>query len=113
MKGQHFILDVECQEEDKLMDKALIGQILNELPRKINMNTLAEPQVVEGLPHNPGITGVVIMETSNIIIHTFLNIKKISFDVFSVKDIDQEKVLNYFKDKFDFTIIRKDLIDRL
>lgn len=113
MKGQHFILDAECQEQVKLLDKQLVGKLLTEIPAIIGMNTLTHPLIVQGAEHNPGLTGVIIMETSNIVFHTFTKDNKFSLDIFSIKPINGEKVLTYLENLFNFNIIRKDLAERL
>ena len=113
MNAQHFILDVECSEREKLADAALMEKVLLELPELVEMRRLTEPIIVEGAEHNPGLTGVAIIETSNIILHTFTETGKFSLDIFSVKPIDEEKVLGYMREKFNFRILRKDLFERL
>jgi len=115
IKGKHLILDVECfeEEKDKLLDEELIHNILLDLLELINMNKLIEPIVVRGPSYNPGLTGVVIMDTSNIVLHTFLNSNKFSLDIFSVRDINVEKVTSYLRQFFKFNIIRRNLIERL
>ncbi len=113
MRGQHFILDIECKERKKLVDEELINKILLEIPMLIGMNRITEPLIVKGASYDPGLTGVVILETSNIVVHTFLNEKKASFDIFSVKDINEQEVISYLRRLFNFKIIRESLIERL
>ena len=115
IKGKHLILDAECvkEEKGKLMDEKLVHNILLNLPELINMNKLTEPVVVRGSSYNPGLTGVVIMDTSNIVLHTFLNSNKFSLDIFSVEDIAVEEVVSYLRQHLNFNIIRKNLIERL
>ena len=115
IKGNHLILDVECVEEEKgkLMDEKLIRNILLDILELINMNKLIDPIVVRGSSYNPGLTGVVVMDTSNIVLHTFLDSNKFSLDIFSVKDINVEEVTSYLRRFFKFNIIRKNLIERL
>ena len=113
VSGKHFILDVEGVEKRKLVDKQIMYKVLSELPEMVNMNKLTDPLIVEGVSHNPGLTGVVIIETSNIILHTFQNSGKFSLDIFSVKPIDEEKVISYLNQHYKFKVLRRQLIDRL
>ena len=113
IKGTHLILDAECTERDKLMDEKLMRNILLELPKLVNMRRLIDPIIVKGPSYNPGLTGIVVIETSNIVLHTFLNSNKFSLDIFSVKDIDVEEVVFYLRQYLNFRIIRKKLIEML
>jgi len=115
MNGQHFILDAECRESEKvkLADAALMEKILLDLPELVNMKRLTEPIIVKGAAHNSGLTGVVVIETSNIVLHTFTESGKFSLDIFSVKEIDEEKVIGYLRENFNFRILRRNLFERL
>lgn len=115
MNGQHFILDVVCSESEraKLADAALMKMVLLDLPELVQMQRLTEPLIVKGAAHNPGLTGVVVLETSNIILHTFTETGKFSLDIFSVKPIDEEKVLAYMREKFNFRVLRRNMFERL
>lgn len=53
MKGKHFILDVKCEEKEKLVDTDLMYKILTELPEIVNMKRLTEPIIVGGAPITP------------------------------------------------------------
>ncbi|MEK6852663.1 MAG: S-adenosylmethionine decarboxylase [Nanoarchaeota archaeon] len=113
VNGIHFILDAECSEREKLKDERLMHKVLNDLPELVGMSKLTKPLVVKGAAHNPGLTGVVVIETSNIVFHTFTDSNKFSLDVFSVKEFDQEKVISYLRKHFNFRIIRNNLFERL
>src|SRR3989339_1484296 len=115
MNGQHFILDAVCgtEERAKLDDEKLMQKVLSELPDVIKMNKLAAPFIVRGAEHNPGLTGVAIIETSNIVLHTFTETAKFSLDIFSVRQIDEEKVLEFMREKFNFKILRRNMFERL
>lgn len=111
--GKHFILDAEGVEKEQLTDREVMRKVLIELPEIINMKRLTDPIIVKGAPHNPGLTGIIIIETSNITLHTFENSGKFSLDIFSVKSIDEEKIISYLKKHYKFKILRRQLIDRL
>ena len=103
MIGVHLIIDGVFKQK---VDGDVVMEILKELPGKIDMSILEDPVVVQGVPENPGWTGFVIIDKSHIAIHTFDGKgnegDKVSIDVFSCKDFDEQKVLDYFKEKFEF-----------
>lgn len=113
MRGWHLILDAECKEKEKLLDEDLLNRMLLELPMLIGMNRITEPLIVRGASYNPGLTGVVVLETSNIVIHTFSDSNKFSLDVFSVREIDEDEVLSYLSRHLGLKIIRKSIVERL
>jgi|SRR3989344_2182226 len=96
----HLIIDgLEC-DNDKLKDEERISELLNTLPEKIEMKKLSSPMVFKGSDHLPGLTGVVIIETSHIAFHTFTDENKVNIDIYSCKDFDNEMVLEEFKKTF-------------
>ena len=100
MNYNHLIIDgLEC-DPAKLADGKAIFEMLNGLPEKIDMKKLSKPMIFEGSKHLPGITGVVIIETSHIAFHTFTDTNKVNIDIYSCKDFDNEMVLDEFKNTF-------------
>lgn len=93
-KRYHIIFDVEA-DIIKNMAGNKIEKILTELPPIIDMKVLFGPTVVEGVPENPGFTGFVIIDYSHISIHQFSENSEALIDIFSCKEFDQDKALNY------------------
>lgn len=101
--GPHLMLDLnDCNVEiSSSLQKC--WDFLNELPEFIGMTKITQPHVFpySGLvPEDKGITGVVIIAESHISIHTFPLKNFIFIDVFSCKDFDVEKTINFCKDFF-------------
>ena len=94
MIGFHLIMDGVTS--DPISRKEVEG-ILKELPSEIGMEIIAGPLVVKGAPENPGWTGVVVIEKSHIVIHTFEEGCKASIDVFSCKHFERDHVTNYLE----------------
>lgn len=94
----HIILDFES-EKKYLNNKSFLLRTLIALPKKINMKILKGPIIVEGTKR-PGYTGFVIIEESHISIHTFTDKLTANIDIFSCKDLDVKKVVEYIKKKF-------------
>jgi len=111
--GKHLILDIKCQDRVLMEDKEFIKNLLNECVEKVNMNKLIEPIVLEGAPHNRGVTGFVIIETSHISIHTFSDRNKITFDLYSCVDYKKDLVREYISSKIpNSEIINETWIER-
>jgi spermidine synthase len=92
MFGKHLIINMnECQY---FPDMDEIFALLQQLPGEIGMKMLTAPYVMRGADHLPGITGVVIIETSHITVHTFEDEKFVAFDLYSCKDYNEKKVIN-------------------
>ena len=100
MNYNHLIIDgLEC-DPSKLDDEKAILALLNSLPEKIDMKRLSNPLVFKGSDHLPGLTGVVIIETSHIAFHTFTDTNKVNIDIYSCKDFNNEMVLDEFRKTF-------------
>ena len=82
------------------VSKELLGNIdaldsfLKKLPGIIEMKILKGPEIVVGVPKNPGLTGFVIIDFSHISVHTFEESKQASVDIFSCKAYDQQLAID-------------------
>lgn len=115
--GEHITLDGYNGNYEKLNDKNLVLDCLNELPEKLGMHKLSEPVIYEA-PGNDkkdpgGWSGFVVIAESHISIHTFPAKGFVSADVYTCKNgMDLEFVLHYFKEKFDLKEIESNFIIR-
>lgn len=103
--GEHSMIDGYGGSFDKLNDKDLVLHCLNDLPEKLSMNKLAEPEVYLAPDNNKkdpgGWSGFVIIAESHISIHTFPRRGFLSADVYSCKNgLDKAYIVNYFQEKF-------------
>lgn len=102
-KRFHMIVDLENVPADILVDVEGLRGFLKKLPGVIGMSVLKGPEIAEGIPENPGISGFVIIDFSHISIHTFSKYNEALVDIFSCKPFKQEAatgaVLKYFKVK--------------
>ncbi len=111
--GKHLLLDLKYFDKEVMNSKEEIKDVLNNCVSKISMTPLIEPVVVDGAEHNKGVTSFVIIETSHISIHTFSDKDKIAFDLYSCKDYDENRIIEYLLDKFkDSEIINKVVLKR-
>lgn len=103
--GEHLMIDGYGGDFDKLNSKELVLKCLNELPEKLGMNKLANPEVYfaadNGIKDPGGWTGVVVIAESHISIHTFPGRKFVSIDVYTCRNgMDKEFVQKYFQESF-------------
>ena len=98
-----------------LDDERFIKSILTELPKIVDMHTLARAKVIRATPKEwdtGGITGFIILSESNISIHTYPEEGKFYLDLFSCKEFDVEKEVSYLKDKFGMKRFKQTLLKR-
>lgn len=98
--GRHLILSASgCN--DALLDKARIATFLGETARRIDMVTFGEPFVERfGGGIEVGISGVQLIETSAISLHTNDGARDLYLDVFSCKDFASATVVAYVQECF-------------
>jgi S-adenosylmethionine decarboxylase len=115
--GEHLTIDGYGGERDKLDDRELIIGLLKDLPEKLEMKLISTPQIY-GVPGNGkkdpgGWTGIVAIEESHISVHTFPARGFVSADVYTCRNgMDNDFILNYFKNTFGLKDIEKNFIKR-
>ncbi|MBS3172023.1 S-adenosylmethionine decarboxylase [Candidatus Woesearchaeota archaeon] len=106
--GRHIRLEVYGVSKEVTNDYHLFYSFLKELPAKVKMGALTPPIIVKGIPENPGLTGVLVIDYSHITFHAFTNKNRINFDLYSCKDFDSEVVIKH-AEKF-FGVSRNNMI---
>ena len=97
--GKHLICDYQASGK-QLSDTKYIQNFLNSLVKLIKMNKLTEPIVKEGNKSLPGISGIVLITTSHISIHTFTKQNRLCLDIYSCKNFNENDVLNHVSNYF-------------
>ena len=114
--GKHLILDLKCCENmEKLLDTSFIESFLLELVRISEMKAITKPKVLyyeHEKKEESGVTGFVIISDSHISIHTYPAKKALYLDLFSCKQFDADKIVNYVKETFEPKEVKKRLIER-
>jgi len=103
--GKHLIIDAYGIKETKLQDGKSIKQLLNFLPEYMDMHKLRNAVLhkVESDDYNSwGLSGFVLLLESHISCHTWPEIGYVSMDVYSCRNFDHGKVMNYLKEFWDF-----------
>ncbi|MBI2084491.1 MAG: adenosylmethionine decarboxylase [Candidatus Aenigmarchaeota archaeon] len=115
--GPHLTLDIYGCSREALKDADFIYEILDELPDLIGMTKISKPSVsyYDGNPDSfdkGGVSGFVIIAESHISIHTFVEQQFASVDIFSCKEFDIEKSVEYLSGKLGGKKVEKNLIMR-
>ena len=115
--GEHLMIDGYGGSFEKLNDKDLVLQCLNDLPEKIGMNKLSEPEVCfaagNGKKDPGGWSGFVLIFESHISIHTFPEKRFLSADVYSCNnDMETDLILKFFEKTFDLKEIEQNFVKR-
>jgi S-adenosylmethionine decarboxylase len=103
--GEHLMVDGYGGSKEKLDDKNLVLKILNELPLKLGMNKLNNPEVFNAPGNNikdpGGWSGFVVIQESHISIHTFPSRGFVSADVYTCRNgLDKKIISSYFSECF-------------
>ncbi|MBI4037916.1 adenosylmethionine decarboxylase [Candidatus Curtissbacteria bacterium] len=101
--GRHIIVDGYGVERKKLTDKKSLSRLLENLPKQLKMRILRKPIVADissdRYPHT-GYSGFVILLESHISFHTWPEENYVALDVYSCKDFDEKKAVQYIKKFF-------------
>ena len=104
--GEHFMLDGYYGSKEKLNNKELVLNCINDLVEKLGMSKLAEPTILFApgtLKKDPGgWSGFVVINESHISIHTFPERRFISVDAYTCKNgmdtnMIKEHIINTFE----------------
>lgn len=111
------MLDGYRGDFEKLNDKKLILQCLNELPELLGMHKLTKPAVYaapdNGKKDPGGWSGFVVIAESHISIHTFPKNGFVTIDAYTCKNgIDQSYIKNYFVEKFGIKEMETNFVER-
>ena len=99
-KRYHWIFDAEGIKNSLITKKALLQKALKDLADICGMTIVGGPLIIEGIPENPGLTAVCIVDFSHISIHTFSGPGELCVDVFSCKPYDPQKIKRYLMRTF-------------
>ena len=91
--GNHLMIDGLVNE---MPNKDHVERMLIEIPELIGMSILLGPYIAGGIPENPGITGILVIDFSHIAIHTFNETQIVSIDIYSCKPFSDKPILEYF-----------------
>ena len=99
----------------KLANRILIEQLLNDYPRAIGMTKIGGPYMFEYQAPDPeysGVSGLVVIAESHIAIHTFPELDYFTMDIFSCRNFDHEAAIRYIKDALEVQEMDRILLQR-
>lgn len=115
MFGPHLILDGSKCNTQKLGNRILIEQLLNDYPRAIGMTKIGGPYMFEYQAPDPeysGVSGLVVIAESHIAIHTFPALDYFTMDIFSCRNFDHETAITYIKEALEVQEMDRVLLQR-
>ncbi|WIG61045.1 MAG: hypothetical protein OJF49_003793 [Ktedonobacterales bacterium] len=115
MFGPHLIIDGTRCDTQRLADRNIVEQVLNDYPTAIGMTKIGGPYMFEYQAPDPaysGVSGLVVIAESHIAIHTFPELDYFTMDIFSCKNFDHELAIEYIKNAFDVKEMDRMLVQR-
>ena len=115
MFGPHLIIDGSGCNTQKLADRIIIEQVLNDYPAAIGMTKIGGPYIFDYQAPDPaysGVSGFVIIAESHIAIHTFPELDYFTLDIFSCRNFDPEIAIDYIKQAFEVEQMDRMLLQR-
>lgn len=115
--GEHLMLDGYGGDPEKLNDRELVLGVLNDLPGRLGMRKLSEPEVYFA-PGNDGKdpggwSGFVVIEESHISIHTFPERGFVTADAYTCRNgMDCGFITTYFREKFTLGDVEEHFVKR-
>lgn len=113
--GPHLTFDASGCDKKKLTDQNFVYRFLNDMPGAIGMTRITLPYVVEWLDKwatTPGYTGFVILAESHISVHTFPDSSYVFVDIFSCREFDVDKAIDYLTEIFGAQNVTTNIIQR-
>lgn len=90
----HIICDLaNCTKN--MNDQAAVHEFLLEIVKRSNMHILDGPLISPGIPENPGMSGVILIDFSHIAVHTFIKNNEALIDIFSCKPYERNPMVDY------------------
>ena len=112
----HLIIDGYGAQKERLEDRDVLFNFLNDYPDAIGMTKITEPFIYDydggQKPEDWGVSGFVLIAESHISIHTFPHKGYLNIDIFSCKDFDHERAVKELTDKFAIADVKSWTLDR-
>lgn len=111
--GNHLIFDGFSEGDIGNVD--FIKEFLVNLAEKIKMNAISKPFVLSHDAEDEfesGVTGTIILAESNITIHTYPKKKWLCLDIYSCKEFDIRKTINYLIKKLSIIKYKRKVLRR-
>jgi S-adenosylmethionine decarboxylase len=113
--GPHIMLDLNKCSKEKLTDIEALRQLLLELPEKLGMTRISEPELMfhkDKWAETAGVTGVVMISESHISLHTFPDSEFVFVDIFSCRHFDTDAAQKHVVDWFGAQSVKVKVVER-
>lgn len=115
--GEHITLDGYLGKKEFLNDKERVLAWVDKMPEELGMHKITVPELVHadsnGGKDPGGWSGIVMIAESHISIHTFVDRRFASADIYTCKNgMDVDKIVNKFKELFGFEDVEVNFIKR-
>ncbi len=94
-KRFQLVMEVGGGDRERLMSRSFVEALILKVAELSGMDVLHGPVIVEGRPHNPGLTGFAVIDYSHIAVHTFPNSGDLFLDLCSCKVFDAQIIEDY------------------
>ncbi|MFX0168584.1 MAG: S-adenosylmethionine decarboxylase [Candidatus Hodarchaeota archaeon] len=99
-KRYHLLIDVSDCQSDLLSNPERVSEFIRQLAQLSSMQVIFGPEIIEGSPENPGLTGLAVIDYSHIAVHTFPFSGDLFIDLFSCKPFPVTQIMNFIKETF-------------
>ncbi|MFH0891889.1 MAG: adenosylmethionine decarboxylase [Candidatus Falkowbacteria bacterium] len=100
--GPHLMVEAYGIDPKKLDDIGLLFDFLDGFPEVIGMHKFSVPQLGKFKEAAiAGVSGFVFIKESHIAFHTYSKKGFIAIDIFSCKDFEAQKAIDYIKNTFE------------
>lgn len=110
-KRYHHIFDLDhCNEH--IRNESSLEELVKKIAKAVKMTIVKGPIVAVGIPENPGLSALAIIDYSHISVHTFTKFDEALVDVFSCKEYDRaelERVVTEYLSTSETTIRHKEV----
>lgn len=104
---KHITLDCYGASQHSLNNLTIIYQLLNELAYEYELEPIAPPHLIPyyygRVKEDSGISAYVLLKGGHITIHTFPIRECYFIDVFTMKDVNEDEIYEYFLDNLPFS----------
>lgn len=115
MKKNHKHLILNAYVNNPINDEESCKKFLLDLTKIVEMDVLIDPVAKYcDIPGNEGVTGTIVITTSHMSIHVWPQEENsyIRMDIYSCKDFDEKKVIDFVDQVMSVTAYGTMLIDR-
>ncbi len=112
---QHLMLDLYHCKAKRLTDAEHLLRVLTEYPAIIGMEAAGPPVLRDIVTNNPlddGMSGVTIIFTSHVSLHSWPPYGMVNLDIFSCNVFDQQKAIAFAQEMFETEDIEIHQVER-